>query len=417
VRKARRLALGVIAATILSIEAGAADWSGPRTVLASDGTLSVRIAVGAGTACPKATADGMDLPMAARAGADDGFPVTLCEARAPVATRQLIVGGSPAPILPPEVRRIVVIGDTGCRLEGHAVQDCNNPEAWPFATIAQRAANRKPDLVIHVGDYYYRETACPVIRKGCAGSSHGDNWETWQADFFEPAASLLAAAPWVMVRGNHELCRRGGHGWFRLLDPHPAPLECADRTDPFRLHIGGLDLLWFDGADADEFSASAAKVEVYAAQFAGLLAAAPPHAWLLTHRPIWALAQGNIAGANTNVTEQRAIAGQVPPGLDLILSGHLHDFTSYEFGPDRPAQLIVGDSGDTLLELGKIPLTGAEIDGMRVASGFALQRFGYFIMEATAGGWDGSLYGTDDSILARCQLRGRGLECGIEPAQ
>jgi hypothetical protein len=352
-----------------------------------------------------------------RGRVDDGFPMAVCEGRTPAATRELVVGDAAAPTLPPEVRRIAVIGDTGCRLEGRALQDCNDPAAWPFAEIAQRAAGRKPDLVIHVGDYYYRETACPIDRKGCSGSSHGDNWETWRADFFEPAAPLLAVAPWVMVRGNHELCRRGGDGWLHLLDPHPALLDCADRSDPFRLHIGGLDLLWFDGADADEFSASAAKVGAYAAQLAGLLAAAPPHAWLLTHRPIWALAQGNFAGVNTNATEQKAIQGQVPPGLDLIVSGHLHDFTSYEFGADRPAQLIVGNSGDTLLKLGKTPLTGAEIDGMRVVSGFALERFGYFMLETAAGGWDGTLYSSDDTVLARCQLRGRGLECGLEPAQ
>lgn len=234
-RKAGCLALGVIAAVALSTKVWAADWSGPWTELASDGTLSVRMAVAAGAACPQASADGTDLPIAPRAGADDGFPVAVCEARAPAGTRQLIVGDSPAPILPEEVRRIVVIGDTGCRLEGRAVQDCNDPEAWPFAAIARRAASRKPDLVIHVGDYYYRETACPADRNGCAGSSHGDNWATWQADFFEPAAPLLAAAPWVMVRGNHELCRRSGRGWFRLLDPHLAPLDCADRTDPYWL--------------------------------------------------------------------------------------------------------------------------------------------------------------------------------------
>jgi hypothetical protein len=118
-----------------------------------------------------------------------------------------------------------------------------------------------------------------------------------------------------------------------------------------------------------------------------------------------------------NATEQGAIHGQVPPGLDLVVSGHLHDFTSYEFGTDRPAQLIVGDSGDTMLELGKTPLTGATIDGAPVVSGFALKRFGYFVMEATAEGWDGTLFGSDDAVLAHCQLRGRSLECGPVQAQ
>ncbi len=409
---ARRVALGAFVAIILSVGASAGDWPGPWTELASDGTLSVRIAVAAGEACPKVTADGIDLTMAQRAGADDGFPVAVCEARAPAVTRQLIVGGSPAPILPPEVRRIVVIGDTGCRLEGRAVQDCNDPAAWPFATIARRAASRKPDLVIHVGDYYYRETACPVDRKGCAGSSHGDNWETWQADFFQPAAPLLAAAPWVMVRGNHELCSRGGQGWVALLDPHPGFSDCIDKTEPYRLHVGGVELLLFDSADADDFKTLPEKVAAYTAQFANLLAMPPGHAWLLTHRPVWAMAQGNLIGLTVNATEQDAIRGSVPPSLDLVLSGHLHDFLSYSFGPDRPAQLVVGVGGDTMLELSKAPLVDAEIDGMRVASGFALKHFGYFVMEATAGGWDGTLYGTDDAVLARCRLRGRSLECG-----
>ena len=51
------------------------------------------------------------------------------------------------PILPSDIKRIVVIGDTGCRLKGSFTQDCNDPVKWPFAVVARLAAARHPDLV------------------------------------------------------------------------------------------------------------------------------------------------------------------------------------------------------------------------------------------------------------------------------
>ena len=56
---------------------------------------------------------------------------------------------------------------------------------------------------------------------GCAGSPWGYGFDAWQADFFSPARQLLAAAPWIVVRGNHESCNRAGQGWWRFLDPRP----------------------------------------------------------------------------------------------------------------------------------------------------------------------------------------------------
>ncbi len=50
------------------------------------------------------------------------------------------------------------------------------------------------------------------------GSPNPDKWTNWRDDFFRPAARLLVAAPWLFSRGNHELCSRGGPGWFYLLD-------------------------------------------------------------------------------------------------------------------------------------------------------------------------------------------------------
>src|SRR5205807_7063136 len=92
-----------------------------------------------------------------------------------------------------------------------------------------------------------------------------------------PRRRFLPRAPWVVVRGNHEVCRRGGVGWFRLLDPYPARPDCIDRTEPYRLSLGGQGLLLFDGADADDFLAPPEKVAAYAEQLARLLTNTPPH--------------------------------------------------------------------------------------------------------------------------------------------
>jgi predicted phosphodiesterase len=386
--------------------------AGPWVELSADNQLSVRVVLGSGiTACPPVTADGATVEAKQRGAADGDFPVTVCSATVPLTTAKLSIGGVAVPTLPETVNRIAVIGDTGCRIEGRALQSCNDPKEWPFPDVAKHAAEHKPDLVIHVGDYYYRETACPEGNKGCAGSPHGDNWAAWQADLFEPALPLLIAAPWVMVRGNHELCQRGGKGWVRLLDPRADLPECTDASPPYRLHPGGLNLMIFDSAGADDFKVDPQKVAAYSAQFASLLANAPPHSWMVTHRPTWALAQGNMPGKPVNLTEQAAIKGDVPPGLDMVVSGHLHDFTSYEFGPGRPSQLIVGVGGDTMLDLANYPLVGVDIDGAKTRKGFALERFGFFIMERAGDGWTGTLFDDDKSVLAQCQIKDRSLDC------
>ena len=305
---------------ILTLLAGAtaraADLPGPWVEMASDGGLDVRSIIAPGMACPKVVADGTALTSDTRGKVDGDYPVQTCIAHAAAASRAITVDGLAAPVLPSDIKRIVVIGDTGCRLKGSFAQDCNDPVKWPFATVARLAAARRPDLVIHVGDYYYRETACPDTQPGCAGSPYGDNWAVWQKDFFNPAAPLLASAPWVMVRGNHEICSRGGHGWFRLLDPHPSTDRCTDTTPPYALRIGSLSLLLFDGSDADDRNADPAKVAVYRDQLKPVLADAPAHSWLLTHRPVWALVQGYDAkpGSTLNATEQAAIRDLVPAG-------------------------------------------------------------------------------------------------------
>jgi hypothetical protein len=404
--------LGCLVAVLLSVSALAADLPAPWVELASGGGLDVRAAVALGMPCPEVKADGTTLAAVSRGEADANYPVQVCIAHASTSARRITVDGVSAPTLPADIKRIVVIGDTGCRLKGELAQDCNDPVQWPFARVARLAAARHPDLVIHVGDYHYRETPCPASRPGCAGSPYGDNWAVWQKDFFDPAAPLLAVAPWVLVRGNHEVCGRGGRGWFRLLDPHPHADQCVDMTPPYRLRLPPLHLLIFDSADADD-TVSLRNVAVYRAQFQALLGNVPAHAWLVTHRPVWALPQdpGVKPGATLNATEQAAIRGLVPANLDMVLSGHVHHFTSYDFGPRRPAQLVVGSGGDTKNALSQPATPGIPIDGLNIRHVLAIPDYGYFVLQRAKRAWTGTVYGIADQALAQCWLQGRDVTC------
>ena len=407
-----RPAAALAAALLLAGAAAAADLPDPWVQFTAAGAEG-RALVAAGMPCPAATINGAVQAMAQRGTPDAAFPVQLCTAALPAHVRAATVGGLPVAPAPARVSRIVLLGDTGCRLKGAAVQDCNDPAAWPFATIARRAALRRPDLVIHVGDYHYRETACPADRAGCAGSPFGDSWEVWRRDFFTPAAPLLAAAPWVMVRGNHELCGRGGLGWFRLLDPAPGGADCPGLTAAYAVALPGLELLVLDSADADDAGAPAGKVAGLRRQAQALFDRLSPHAWLLTHRPVWALAQGagTPQGAQTNATLRAALQGIVPDTLDMVVSGHVHMFAAYGFGPARPAQLVVGHGGDAADAIVQPAAPGLDMDGRALRAALQVSRYGYLVLDRAGAGWHGVAYAADDAVIARCEAFGRALRC------
>lgn len=368
--------------------------------------------------CPVLSVDDRPLPMEIRARPTPTFPETLCQATLPLHALKVELAGRPLPAPKTRIDRIVVMGDTGCRIRGLAVQNCNDPQAWPFAEVSRRAAAEKPDLVIHVGDYYYRETACPLNWSGCEASPHGDAWPTWAAEFFEPARPLLAAAPWVFARGNHELCARGGQGWFRLLDAGWTPRSCPARAAPFSVPLGGVSLRVIDGSDAEDRSAPPGAVAAFRADLQSFPAGPGQPAWILTHRPIWGrvpLARiGPIGPLNINIneTEQAAARGAPLDGVDLVLSGHIHHFASFSFGPPRPAQLIVGTGGDQgeAADLERARSELPEIDGLRAKS-LEFEEFGYFVLERAGSDWRGVFKSVDGRVRAHCLLKGRDLAC------
>ena len=416
---ARALAL-VIQALLFGAVAGGAHAAAPAFaerawVQLTDRGPEVR-AVTQATDCPFITVDGGLRRMQRRAGPSADFPVTVCQARIPAIAHRVALEGHALP-LPKAPKRIVIFGDTGCRLKGRTVQACDDPAQWPFAEVARLAAGHHPDLVIHVGDYYYRESPCPAGKPGCAGSPWGDNWTTWDADFFAPAEPLLAAAPWVLVRGNHEDCDRGGEGWFALLDSGAAPLTCPAIAAPMAIDVGGLMLYVLDSSGTDDTAASPAAVARFRAQL-DVLKAHPARApaWIITHRPIWGLAVGKIGPAVVeapiNATQQAAVRGRNLSAVAMVVSGHIHHFASFDFHGDRPPQLIVGTGGD-IGENGDSPrFVEGEVglDRMR-ASRFGFDRYGFLVLDRTADGWAGEFYDVRDQPIARCRLAGRKLAC------
>jgi Calcineurin-like phosphoesterase len=392
--------------------------------LGPDGSSSVRAVTDA--ACPTVTFDGAAVAMTVRsepAQKFDGvkptqFAVRGCEAAVPAGAVTAMLDGKPLPLPKPNPQRIVIFGDTGCRLKnGDPTQPCNDPNGWPFAKVAAAAAVAHPDLVIHVGDYEYREDACPSGNPACAGSPFGYGWAPWNADFFTPAEPLFAAAPWVMVRGNHENCDRAGEGWFRFLDRAPMEATCRDFTGDFVVRLGDFAVVVVDsGKVNDTAPADSDQVPLLRRQFAEVLGKIPGNAWLATHKPVNAmLADPRDPKVNivSNKVLQAALGPDMPASVRMTVAGHIHFFQAVDFGGARPPQLVVGTGGDNLEGMPTAPVSGADLNGRKVVDAVTYSGFGYMVWDRVdTTSWTGTLFDVDSKPLNHCRLADRSLSCG-----
>lgn len=406
--------LALAATGLLTATANAA---GPRLVSAwvemAPGDLAEARALVDGAACPPITIDGKNVPMRSRAAANAAFPNLLCAATLAKGVQKASILGRELPLPNATPLKIVVIGDTGCRIKGSTVQDCNDPAKWPFPHVAAVAAKLKPDLVIHVGDYLYRESPCPSGSAGCAGSPSGDNWQAWSADFFAPAAPLLAAAPFVFIRGNHEECARSGAGWLRLLGPlvvdPKAP--CTDHVAPWPLPLGNVTLAVMDDAHAPDLPAEDDLVPLYRADLAAVGRMTPP-VWLAMHRPIWGLVQlpfGIVAGGNRTMMAAQEPNG-IPNAVSLLLAGHIHTFEAMDYDKDAPPQIIAGEGGD-LLDSAPRDLSGRSVGALKVTSGLSLPGYGFLLIARSRPGWKIHVLSQDGAEEAICLYINRHLDC------
>lgn len=371
------------------------------------------------------------------------FDVLTCDIDWKKGAKAAKVAGMAVPA-PRPINRILIVSDTGCRLKAsdNGFQDCNDPKAWPFAQVAKSAAALKPDLVVHLGDIHYRESPCPEGNTGCLNSPWGYGYDTWQADLFAPAKPLLAAAPWLFVRGNHESCWRAGQGWFRFLDIQPwdETRSCnsathdlaADYLEPYAVKIASnLNFIVFDSsrAPAKALSPKDVAFEKYVAamQQVTQLAQQQTHNFFLSHHPLLgfglpekgdkagAIKPGNAAlQAVFKSTEPKRL---LPAAVDLTLSGHIHLFEAIGFSSPHPAALVMGNSGSLNegqlpehIPAGVEPFPGAVVDDFVTMAdyGFAsLDR----VDSKDASLWTLTEYKADGTAVYRCDINGSKSHC------
>ncbi len=407
--------------------------------------------------CPGITIDGSTQRMNVRAPAatlpqrptasdaahskPSAFPVLTCEFRLPQNATRASVNGVELPLPKSAPRRIVLLGDTGCRMKkaDNAWQACLDKEAWPFQAVADAAATFAPDLVIHIGDFHYRENECPANVAGCRGSPWGYGWDTWRVELFEPAAKLLAAAPWVVARGNHEECRRAGQGWFRFLDARPLEEKrsCNEAkhdlignfTPPYSVPLSGdLQLIVFDSAVAGGAPLDLAKPRdarafaQYREQFAGvdeLAGKTGVSSIFINHHPILGFGADDKLGVlNGNPALLAAMkplhpTAYYPPAVNLALHGHVHLFQAINFSSNHPATIVSGVGGSqTYSNLpDPFPANIAPAEGVTLESITHGNQFGFAVMDNQENTWRISAYDRHGTRKTTCVLTGSKLRC------
>jgi hypothetical protein len=344
-----------------SLPADAVAWT--QYGLGDSPGLIARALVNRADNCPTVEWNGAAVAMSVRDPNRVEAYGKLCESRRPFADSLKItirLGGTV--LLQQQVtsrpERIAVIGDTGCRITYYADQGCHDQKTWPFATVAQSVASQQPDLILHLGDYYYREVPCLAAATTCPPGPYGDREQTWRAEFFEPARPLIARAPWVLARGNHEDCQRGGYGWSYYFGDEAA--ACDTTHKPAVIRLSGLTVVNFDTAQTGN-AFLVGNMESYwygLAQTLGTMRPTTPGQpiLLMSHEPgyfVCASASalqtcpdslisgiGNVRGLSD--------AARKNGWRTILLSGHIHAFRSIDVvtqSGQPVSQVVVGTSG------------------------------------------------------------------------
>ena len=194
---------------------------------------SIRAVVPAEADCPAVIADGAPIPMQVRA--DPGplfppgktpraqFPVRVCELIAPRGKTSMTLQGIPLPLPVADPQRIVVFGDTGCRMKYTRLQDCGERWDYPDRKARGRIPSRPghPSWRLSLSGILYRQP-------GLSAAANGLRLENLEQRFFRAIKSPLRCGP--LDHGARQ--PRDLRSRRRRLVPLPRPCACAARVHP-----------------------------------------------------------------------------------------------------------------------------------------------------------------------------------------
>lgn len=397
--------------------------------------------------------------------------VRVCEAMIPKDALEARIGPFTIPARrPKQMSRIAVFGDTGCRV---GQQDCADPEQWPLAMIAEHIAAAKPQVIVFLGDFFYRERPCPDGQTRWCGATPApiptyrflDTDYSWIADALIPMRSVFSTAPLLVLRGNHEACKSGGNGYFLFFDPRlDTSAVCAPKSLGGDVPINSITAPWStvlpirpdwklqlvlvdsaspDAGDFEVISHGSNWAEANRASFQRAAELTQRHreveSWLLVHRPIFGVAYKKPC-PNSNSSSNSGgcyLWSSVPVtaasyGLldhyHLILSSHLH-LTQAAQIPGQPPQLAIGNGGTALYDdvPYPIPVSGT-LEGVQnlpswvtavyppAQSLWTAVRHGYVLLYpgAQRGHWTWQHHAPDGQPFARCVQADKTLDCRLD---
>jgi len=331
-----------------------------------------------------------------------------------------------------QVHKVVLLGDTGCRLkeslQGGSYQDCADLKKWPFRQVADQIAAEKPNLVVHLGDYHYREKCSKGELCQKLGAMTGYGFVPWRLDFWEPIAGILQKkTPWIIVRGNHEDCERAHEGYLRFFHSgqRTAGQACVETEETQFLRWGTLLVVNVDSSavsDLPDLNPAhqkewATRWDQVAKRIQSDRADGVKTVWLVTHKPILGVApvKGVYLPVNINLRDS-FLASRAANEVDVIFGGHVHN-SHLVVAEKGPLQIVSGNGGTQLDEFSK-PLTQDEVQKLGYSQVRIVARdFGYVVAEFSDAkkAWNFSFRGdqatSSDHTHLRCQFSKRGPDC------